>query len=286
MKNILLPTDFSENSWNAIEYALNFFKNSKCHFYLLHVNRLSALVESDAPYLPTEGVIEEIYTKPAKTQLRQFLKRIAEQFPHNKKHKFYALTDYNFFIESLRKHVDEKKIDMIVMGTKGATGLQKFIIGSNSGEVITKVPCATLVVPENARFTGITEIAFPTDFALSYDIRTLLPVTEILEKYSASLSIVHIGKKGKNLNMSQQRNKELLEDYFSDDAHSFYFLTNDKIEDAIQCFVQSRKIDMIAMVAKNLNYFQRILFLPTVEEISYHTDVPFLVLHEQHLNHG
>jgi len=286
MKNILLPTDFSENSWNAIEYALKFFQNSQCHFYLLHVNRLSTLVESDASYLPTQGVEEEFYTKPAKKQLRQFLKRISEQFPHNKNHKFYALTDHNFFIESLRKHVDEKRIDMIVMGTKGATGLQKFIIGSNSGEVITKVPCATLVVPENARFTGITEIAFPTDFALSYDIRTLLPVTDILEKYRAALSIVHIGKKGKDLNISQQKNKELLEDYFSDDDYSFYFLTNDKLEDAIQCFVESRKIDMIAMVAKNLNYFQRILFLPTVEEISYHTDVPFLVLHEQHLNHG
>ena len=286
MKNILLPTDFSENSWNAIEYALKFFEDSNCHFYLLHVNRLSALVESDAPYLPTQEVIQEVYTKPAKRQLQQFLKRIANEFPHHKNHKFYTLTDYNFFIESVRNHVNENKIDLIIMGTKGSSGLQKFIIGSNSGEVITKVPCATLVVPENAKFKGIKEIAFPTDFALSYDIQTLQPITEILEKYKASLSIVHIGQKKKDLNEGQVKNRELLEDYFSGDKHKFYFLTNSKIEDAIQCFVQSRKIDMIAMVAKNLNYFQRILFLPTVEEISYHTDVPFLVLHEQHLNHG
>ena len=38
MKNILIPTDFSENSWNAIEYALHFFSKSSCNFYLLHVN--------------------------------------------------------------------------------------------------------------------------------------------------------------------------------------------------------------------------------------------------------
>lgn len=280
MKNILLPTDFSDNSWNAIEYAIKFFENSNCHFYLLHVNRLSVLVESDASYLPSQSDIEEIYTLPAKRQLQKFIKRIATEFPHHKNHKFYTLTDYNFFIESIRKHVNEMKIDMIIMGTKGASGLQKFIIGSNSGDVITKVSCATLVVPENAKFKGVKEIAFPTDFALSYDIQTLQPITEILEDYKASLSIVHIGKKSKDLNASQVKNKELFEDYFSYDKHSFYFLTNDKIEDAIQCFVQSRNIDMIAMVAKNLNYFQRILFLPTVEEISYHTDVPFLVLHE------
>ena len=280
MKNILLPTDFSVNSWNAIEYALKFFKNCKCHFYLLHVNRVSALVESDDPYLPTQEVIEELYVNPAKKQLHQILKRISKEFPNNDNHRFYALTEHNFFIESLRKHVQERKIDMIVMGTKGASGLQKFIIGSNAGDVITKVPCSTLVVPENAKFKGIKEMAFPTDFALTYNIQTLQPISEILENYHAQLSIVHISKRGEDLNEGQKKNKELFEDYFSEDKHNFYFLTNEKLEEAIQCFVQSRKIDMIAMVAKNLNYFQRILFLPTVEEISYHTDVPFLVLHE------
>jgi len=286
MKNILLPTDFSENSWNAIEYALRFLAKAKCHFYLLHVNRISALVDSDMPYLPTQDVVKELIISPAKKELQQLQKRISEQLPHNKNHKFYALSDYNFFIESIRKHVIEKKIDMIIMGTKGSSGLQKFIIGSNAGDVITKVPCATLVVPENARFNGIKELAFPTDFALTYNFQTLVPITEVLENNDATLSIVHIGQNIKDLNIGQVKNKELLEEYFSEDKHSFYFLTNDKIEEAIQCFVQSRKIDMIAMVAKNLNYFQRILFLPTVEEISYHTDVPFLVLHEQHLNYA
>ncbi|WP_299528057.1 universal stress protein, partial [uncultured Lutibacter sp.] len=37
MKNILLPTDFSENSWNAIKYALELYKKTACNFYLLHV---------------------------------------------------------------------------------------------------------------------------------------------------------------------------------------------------------------------------------------------------------
>ena len=41
MKTILLPTDFSDNSWNAIEYALNLNKDTDCNFYLLHVSKLS-----------------------------------------------------------------------------------------------------------------------------------------------------------------------------------------------------------------------------------------------------
>jgi len=281
MKSILLPTDFSKNSWNAIKYALQFFEKSNCHFYLLHVNRLSNLASVDTSYITTPEAIEEVQTKLAKKQLRDFLKRISKELPHNKDHKFYTITDYNFFIESIRNHVQEKSIDMIVMGTKGSSGLKKFIIGSNTGDVITKVPCTTLVVPENAKYTSIKEIAFPTDLALSYHIQTLEPISEILDEFDSFLRILHINKKKEILNRDQQKYKELLEDYFNGYKHSFHFLTNDKIEDAVQCFVESRDIDMIAMVAKNLNYFQRILFMPTVEEISYHTDVPFLVLHEQ-----
>ena len=48
MKNILLPTDFSENSWNAIIYALHFFEKSICNFYLLHVNRLNNIITNDS----------------------------------------------------------------------------------------------------------------------------------------------------------------------------------------------------------------------------------------------
>lgn len=280
MKNILLPTDFSDNSWNAIEYALNFYQNSSCNFYLLHINTISNVVEGHSPYIQPQELIENVYTKPSKIKLRQILKRILENFSNNKNYKFYTLTDYNFFIDSIRKHVTDRHIDMIVMGTKGASGIKKIIVGSNTGNVITKVQCPTLVVPENAKYSSIDEIAFPTDYALNYNLKTLQPISEILETYNSSLRIVHISKKGAILNSSQKKSKELLEDYFSSNEHSFHFLTNNKIEDAIQCFAESREINMITMVAKNLNYFQRILFLPTVEEISYHTEIPFLVLHE------
>ena len=281
MKTILLPTDFSDNSWNAIEYALNFHKESACNFYLLHVNRLSNVVTNDYPYIPSQEIIEDVYTKPAKKQLREILKKISKKFPDNKNHKFYTLTDYNFFIESIRKHVEEKKVDMIVMGTKGTSGLAKFIVGTNTGDVITKVQCTTLVVPENSKFKKIKEIAFPTDFSQSNNLQILAPLSEILDENSnSSLRIVHINKKDSVLNKDQEKNKEFLEDFFTGYKYSVHFLTNKKVEDAIQCFVESRDVDMIAMVAKNLNYFQQILFHSKVEEISYHTDVPFLVLHE------
>ena len=277
MKTILLPTDFSDNSWNAIEYALNFYKDSTCNFYLLHVNRLSTLVTED--YTKTQEIFVDTKIENAKKQLKILQQKIAQHF-NNTKHKFYTLTDTNFFIESIRQNIEEKKVDVIVMGTKGANGISGFITGSNTGDVITKVKCTTLVVPENARFNKIEEIAFPTDFSISNELQLLQPVIDILEEKKASLRVLNISKKVTALNEYQQKSKELLEDYFYNYRHSFHFLTNKKVEDAVQCFVNSRNIDMITMVAKNLNYFQQILFHTKVAEISYHTDVPFLVLHE------
>ena len=280
MKNILLPTDFSDNSWNAIVYALQCFEKESCNFYLLHVNTLDNLIVGDTAYIPTQEEIEDVYAKPAKQKLRGLLKRISDTFDHNKKHRFYTLTDYSFIIESIRKHVKDKHIDMIVMGTKGASGLKEYIIGSNAGDVITKVKCTTLIVPEDAKYKSLNEIAFPTDFTMSYDIQTLQPISEILANEDAVLRVLHITKKSATLHKEQDYNKELIEEFFDDFDVSFHYLTNSKLEDAIQCFVESRAIDIIVMVAKNLNYFQHILFHTRVEKISYHTEIPFLVLHE------
>ncbi|MFB9056104.1 universal stress protein [Mariniflexile ostreae] len=282
MKNILLPTDFSENSWNAITYAIQFFKNSDCNFYLLHVKKPSDIVLDDAVYNPPfNDTKRNSHAKPTELLLQDIQERILKHFPKNKKHQFYTLIERRFFIESIRSCVVQKKIDIIVMGTKGATGLDKIIVGTNTADVITKVKCSTLAIPENARFSKLKAIAFPTDFSLTYNIQVLQPISDVLKNHHSILRIVHISKNETNLNDDQNKHKALLEDYFNTYQHSFHFLKSKKVEHTIQCFVTDKNINMIFMVAKNLNYFQQILFHSKIKEISYHTDIPFLVLHEK-----
>jgi len=281
MKNILIPTDFSENSWNAVKYALEFFKNTKCDFYLLHVSIIYNYASGESPIMPLPAIeiIDKTVLKQAKTQLKKLLKKI-DHLPHNPKHNFYTISNYDYFIDAVKAHVEEKNIDLIVMGTKGASGLKKVMIGSNTGDLITRVKCPVLIVPENAVYKEIKEIAFPTDYHLFYPTKILNSILEFTKMHDAALRIVHISKKEEEVTEFQLENKEFLQNFFAEERHSFHKITNKKIEDGVQCFVESRDIDMIIMIAKNLNLFQRILFRPTVEEISYHTDVPFLVLHE------
>ena len=281
MKNILIPTDFSENSWNAVKYALAFFKDTECDFYLLHVSLIYNYASGESPIvpLPSVEVIDNTVLKQAKTHLKKLLKKI-EQLDHNPKHHFYKLSNYDYFIDAVRNQVAEKNIDLIVMGTKGASGLKKAMIGSNTGDLITRVKCPVLIVPENAIFKDLKEIAFSTDYHLFYPTKILNNISEFVKMHNSTLRILHIIKKEEEFTEFQLENKEFLANFFEDEKHSFHKITNKKIEDGVQCFVESRDIDMIIMIAKNLNLFQRILFRPTVEEISYHTDIPFLVLHE------
>ena len=280
IRNVLLPTDFSDNSWNAIMYAIHFFGNVDCHFYLLHVDRPYVLNTTPTVYGVSLDVLNATYSMASKEQLKNLLHRIKTITPNNKNHRFFTLAESGAFIETIRTNVEEHKIDMIIMGTKGANGLKKLLIGSNAGDVITKVKCTTLIVPENATYTPVTEIAFPTDYSLSYEVGHLQPIASIMERFQAALSILHITKKSESLSLNQQKNKELLEEFFSQQPISFHQITNTKIEEAIEFFVENREISMMAMVAKNLNYFQQILFHSKIKNISYHTDIPFLVMHD------
>ncbi|TSE06542.1 MULTISPECIES: universal stress protein [Aquimarina] len=278
MKNILIPTDFSENSWNAISYALSFFRKVNCNFYILHVSPFEEMIGGDSFYASKDTVIEK-HTHNNKEQMQSLLKSI-EKLPLNTKHRFFTINEYIFFVDAIRKQIQEKNIDFIVMGTKGASGLKEKTIGSNTGDVITKVKCPVLVIPEKATYTKPKEIVFPTDYYMYYKSRVLNTISEILYMNNASLRVLHIAKKEQDLTTLQVKNKDFLDDSLDNLDHSFHFLSNTNMEEAVQCFIESREINMITMIAKNLNFFQRILFHPMVEKISYHTNIPFLVLHE------
>ena len=199
MKSILIPTDFSKNSWNAIEYALEFFKDLKCNMYLLHVDTTTDFSGGEVTPYPSQEVINKVYLQPSKERLQKLVQKIKSSTTHIK-HHFFTLTDYNYFIDSIRNQVEEKHIDFIVMGTKGASGIKKLLIGSNTADIITKVACTTLVIPENSKFKTLKEIAFPTDFSLFYSIDTLKPLTKILEMHRSSIRMLYVSNKKKKNN--------------------------------------------------------------------------------------
>lgn len=276
--NVLIPTDFSNNAWNAVAYALSLLEEVTVTFHLLHV-RIAANVDA-GPEIQGNGVLMPPTKKISATEQLQKLKsRIAQQYP-NPRHSYAVHLENGFFIKEMRSQVAQLDIDLIIMGTKGASGIKKYTLGSNAGDVITKVKCPVLVIPEYARYERPKHIAFPTDFNLMYKDRMLRTLGKIAKLHHSSLHVVHVGATHSQLTDAQLRNRAFLVDGIAGLQHTFHNCTTQDLEEAIQKFVEKKQINMIAMVAKNLNFFQRILFRPTVTKMSYHTQVPFLVLHE------
>lgn len=267
INNVLIPTDFSENSWNAIQYAISFFKNRKCIFYLLHVEEVRGLQQSQSNFIPK-----------SRNRLQDLIHKI-EATSENKNHKFFALTATGTIVDAIRTEVENKNIDIIVMGTKGRSGIKKIAVGSNTTDVISKVKCNTLVIPEEARFSDIKNLALPTDYNIFYGASILETISEIMEMFNAQIHIIHLAKKNELIVGDQTQNKELLQDYFMDDNHRFMSLTNRNLDKAIQECVDKHDIKLIAMVAKNIHFFQQLFYSSETSNTRYQKEIPFLVLH-------
>ena len=279
MKNILIPTDFSENAWNALLYGISFFKKTHCTFHIVHINSINTNTSGETAMFLSPEILEESILVESKEKLNRLMSKI-EHLPLNVKHEFKTIALYGFLTDHIKQQVKEKKIDLIIMGTKGSTGLKSVSIGSNTGDVITKVPCTILAVPEHAVYSGIKEIGFPSDFQITYDHKILETLKDVLLLKKSALRLLYISLRNEKLSPIQENNKRILMEHYKDIECSFHVVTGKKIDESIQCFTESRNLDMLVMVAKNLNFLERILFRPTVEKISYHTKVPFLVIHE------
>tara|TARA_R110002167_G_C12650164_1_gene649100 strand:- start:691 stop:1530 length:840 start_codon:yes stop_codon:yes gene_type:complete len=279
MKHILIPTDFSDNAWNALVYGISFFKKTHCTFHIVHINAINTNSSGEAAMYVSPDLLEKTILAESREKLKVLIKKV-EKLPLNTKHYFKTQAIYGFLTDQLKDQVKEKNIELIIMGTKGSSGLKAVSIGSNTGNVITKVPCTIMAVPESATYESVKEIGFPSDLNLAYEIKVLDTIKDIILLKKSALRLLYISSKGDELNTNQIKIKNLLLDYFKETECTFHEVTGKKIDESVQCFTESRNLDMLIMVAKNLNFLESILFRPTVERISYHTKVPFLVIHE------
>lgn len=276
--NILIPTDFSENSHNAVRYALDYFADIPTTFYILHVSK--APVDTK---IMEDGVFDdglELQTIQSVSSLLKEEIKSCQLLSKNSAHSFSTIQEDLNLVESIRKHVADKEIDYILMGTKGISKVNGNELGSNTCDVITKVKCPVLVIPENARFNGIKNISFVTDYNCLYRNRVISSLAETLNLHNSPLRVLHIKSLNTGLTPSQIDNKGFLHYFFRETKHSFHFVENKNLESGIQDFVETWEIGLVAIVAKNLNFIQRLLLRPSLEKLDYQVDVPFLVIHE------
>lgn len=278
-KRILIPTDFSKNALNAIHYALGLYAKLKCEFYFLNVFRLDNYTTGTL-IIPEPGSAEYEAAKRASEEELTNLLDMLELHHDNPKHSYHTISSFNFLSEAMKLTIASKDIDLVIMGTQGATGAKGIIFGSNTVNAMEHIrECPVMAIPDGLRFTAPKEIVFPTNYKSAFSRKELNYMIEIAKMHNTSIRVLHFAKKAV-LDEEQETHKQLLSDILKSVDHSFHTLTDKDIAQGITSFVESRNSDMIAFINKKHFLFHNIFSRPLVKEIGYDATVPILALNE------
>ncbi len=278
MKRILLPTDFSKNAWNAISYSMDFFKNEKCTFYILHTYTPSFYRVDYMFGGPSFSAVADARVEESVKGLEKTLEDIHKQYP-NPKHQFETLSAFNILTDEINEVVESKGIDLIVMGTQGATGAKDLFIGTNTVHVLRKAVIPVLAIPAGYTFREIQKIVFATDYWAKYKKEEIAPLTSITKMQKAKLIVLHVMEE-MGLWEKQEENKKVLGDYLGDLPHSFDQISGKHVADAIQEYMDNNQLDLLAMQNRKHHFWERLLMRQNVNAIGFHLKVPFLVLRD------
>ena len=277
-KRILIPTDFSKNALNATRYALDLYAKLNCEFYFLNVFRPDSYT-TNSLLIPEPG--SALYEASKLESEEGFIKLMdmLELHHDNPKHTYHTISTFNFLSEAMKQTIANNDIDLLVMGTKGASGGRGVIFGSNTVNTMEKVTaCPVLAVPEEVRFSPLKEIVFPTNYKSAFKRSEMKCLIEIAKMHEASIRFLYVNKKPE-LTETQEYNKQLLDDILETEKHSFHSLSKKNIAESLTTFVESRDSDMIAFINHKHFFFGSVFSKPLVKEIGYDATVPILALH-------
>ena len=282
MKTILLPTDFSDNSWKAIEYALQLFKNETCNFYIMHA--LDSMVSAPSTGVTSRRASQAIYDSrinSSKDDLAKLLQKV-QDYSNNPKHTFETKLVNGSLIAAVKAFSETTDVQLAIIGNKGATALQKVTFGSNATQLILKLSCPIIAVPDTVNVVDdMTEIGFATDYTIENFGGGLNLMKEIALSNNAILSVVNVVSSSSDSIPGLKSKRETLENAFKPVQLEYYTLTDVPVELGIKVFSESRKIDMLALITKRRSFFEKLTTKSHSKAISHNINVPLLVFDQR-----
>ena len=277
MKSILLPTDFSDNSWNAIKYAVQLYKNENCVFHLY--NAYTPVIYN-VEYLliaPAQFGLGDSVRHTSQQSLERMVSRITEEFGDIPNHKYETVARFDTLVSGIKEIIEERNIELVVMGTKGATGAKEILFGSNTVQVFKNIKCPILAIPSDYKYESPTEILFPTDLEVNYINTDINIIKELSLLHYSRIHILHVSS-GIDLSEKQKMGQEQIERLFKETTYLFHNIENADIPDAIAEFQIKRKIDFLTMINNKHSIFENLFFKNTINQIGFHLEIPFLVI--------
>ncbi|MEP2771507.1 MAG: universal stress protein [Fulvivirga sp.] len=263
---VIIPTDFSDCSINAIRYAthlLKRFRNVK--ITLLHT------------YTVRVAYSELAFTdETADDEISNEFELINQIIPELEEFEVTTHVEKNELLNTLPRLCREKEFDLVVMGTQGANSLEDEFLGTNTFAAINSSKCPVLVVPQNAELRDIRNIVLASDYQ-SIDSQILNPLKEINNVCGSAINILHISDKDKIDELHAVHAKKL-EQYLHKVQHHFHFFKSDDIENGILNFIDEHNSDLLCLIPRKHRFFQLMFGTSQSKKLIFHSQVPILAL--------
>jgi nucleotide-binding universal stress UspA family protein len=273
MKTILFPTDFSTNATHASLYAAMLARRLNAKIVLLHcydvpiVSVYQVAYDSDFAFLESEKIA------------KQSLESFTENFIRDTKIPAENVTqrvESGFLLDCIENIVQSLNIDLIVMGTAGATSTFNQWIGTNTEKIIEMVNCPVWVIPESAPLDYPINIMYAADFKES-EIASTNQVLEVAQYLAASCNVVHIHEyyDYKSEQIIQQMITDLEKEFKGNDI-TFKNLNRQDIINGLESYIKVHKPNVLAMAVHEQSFLSKLFFKSISKHFIQEANLPML----------
>ncbi len=270
IKNIIVPLDFSENAEKACMYAYTMAAKLNANIILLNAIFIPPASPDSPSYILQEET--EVLRNANSEKLKAQAERYKTIFPTVKSYTQISITT----VAHACKEVAEKYSNsMIVMGTQGASGIKKALLGSNTADVAENSNVPVLAIPGSANATLPLRIMIASDY-FDQDITVTEKVIDLAKKFDAIVYFVHIAE-------GEDFEKEILEMFekkirekINYQGLHFDLAFGKNVLDGIESYVNNNNIDLVVSIKRKRNLFQRFFSKSITKEMLFHTKIPVL----------
>lgn len=274
MKKILFPTDFSKASKNAFGYALRFAAKINAEIVTIHVYDVPAATAIDYyDFLQENYDIAELGEFENYRSQAPGLRKIAERIGLGHIKISHILVQGDTVQEILRVSKEEEP-DFIIMGTKGATGLQEVFLGTVAEKVINQSRIPVLAVPEGCKFAGLRKILLLAELD-TLEMDALHQLRAVADIFQAAIEVLQVKA------VREEHDTQLLNSWNSQFAHNpvrFSMIHSNATEDIITDYIDIHHIDAAAMVVRHKDFWQRLFLYSLSRNMAFHITIPLLSL--------
>ncbi len=277
MKTLVVPTDFSSVSVNAMNYAVDMAQAINAGIVLLHVYNVPVSF-TDSPVSPVSTVSIEEIKRTSEERLKELKKNLVTITAG--KVEIFTEARLGETIEELQQICNSVEPLAIIMGSHGATGLERLIMGSTTLTAIRHLKCPVIVVPPGTTYHGIRKIGLACDFENIVQSTPVDYIKNIVREFGADLYVLNV----------QDIEQDDLEDAIMDTAYldamledvspKYVQLTGKDVVESINSFAEHNNLDLVMVIPKKHRFIDSLFHKSQSRELITHAHIPIVSIHE------